>query len=111
MTQGDNGGDSESGSYGPFGADGKPERYILKLFVTGTTPRSARAVVNIRRICEENLKDNYDLEIIDILRDPKIASREQIIAAPTLIKLFPLPVRRFIGDMSETDRIVSGLDF
>jgi circadian clock protein KaiB len=111
MTQGENGSDSDLDSLGPFGNGGVRDRYVLKLFVTGTTPRSARAVVNVRRICEENLKDNYDLQIIDILRDPTIAAKEQIIAAPTLIKVSPLPMRRFIGDMSETARIIAGLDF
>ena len=86
------------------------DRYFLRLFVTGTTPHSSRAIVNIRKICEEHLKGRYDLEIVDISRNAKLAEGEQIIAAPTLIKKLPLPLRRFIGDMSQTKRILLGLD-
>lgn len=85
-------------------------RYVLRLYVTGTTPRSMRAVVNIRKICEEHLRGRYNLEVIDILQHPTLAEGEQIIAAPTLIKKLPLPLRRFIGDMSQTERILLGLD-
>lgn len=85
-------------------------RYVLRLYVSGTTPRSMRAVVNVRRLCEEHLRGRYDLEVIDILRNPKLAEGEQIIAAPTLIKKLPPPLRRFIGDMSQTERILLGLD-
>lgn len=96
----------------PFaGADDSSKlRYTLRLYVTGTTPRSAQAIVNIRKICEDHLKGRYDLEVIDITRHPTLARGEQIIAAPTLIKKLPLPIRRFIGDMSETERILLGLD-
>ena len=84
--------------------------YVLRLYVTGTTPRAMRAVVNIRRICEEHLEGRYDLEVIDIAQHPTLAAGEQIIAAPTLIKKLPHPLRRFIGDMSQTERILLGLD-
>ena len=84
--------------------------YVLRLYVTGSTPRSARAISNIRKICEEHLEGRYDLEIVDIALHPTLAEGEQIIAAPTLIKRLPLPLRRFIGDMSHTDRILLGLD-
>ena len=86
------------------------DRYLLRLYVTGTTPRSTRAVVNIRKICEEHLSDRYDLEVIDISKHPVLAKDEQILAAPTLIKQLPLPLRKFIGDMSSTERILLGLD-
>jgi len=85
-------------------------RYFLRLYVTGTTSRSARAIVNIRTICEKHLHGRYELEIVDISQHPTLAEGEQIIAAPTLIKKLPLPLRRFIGDMSQTDRILLGLD-
>lgn len=85
-------------------------RYVLRLYVTGTTRNSERAIVNIRKICEDHLQGRYDLEIIDITRHPMLAEGEQIIAAPTLIKKLPLPLRRFIGDMSQTERILLGLD-
>jgi circadian clock protein KaiB len=84
--------------------------YVLRLYVTGATPRSARAISNIRKICEEHLEGHYDLEVIDITEHPTLAEGEQIIAAPTLIKKLPLPLRRFIGDMSQTERILLGLD-
>ena len=84
--------------------------YVLRLYITGTTPQSARAISNIRKICEENLDGRYELEIVDISLHPTLAKGEQIIAAPTLIKKLPLPLRRFIGDMSQTNRILLGLD-
>ena len=85
-------------------------RYVLRLYVTGTTPHSTRAIINIRKICEEHLNGRYDLEVIDIAQNSKVAEGEQIIAAPTLIKKLPLPQRRFIGDMSKPERILLGLD-
>src|SRR6204780_4939443 len=84
--------------------------YVLRLYITGSTPRSARAISNIRKICDEHLEGRYDLEVVDISQHPMLAEGEQIIAAPTLIKKLPLPLRRFIGDMSQTDRILLGLD-
>ena len=85
-------------------------RYILRLYITGTTPHSNRAIVNIRKICEEHLQGRYELEVVDISQNPTLAEGEQILAAPTLIKKLPLPLRRFIGDMSQTERILLGLD-
>ena len=85
-------------------------RYLLQLYVTGATSQSARAIANIRKICEEHLEGHYDLEVVDISQHPALAQGEQIVAAPTLIKKFPLPLRRFIGDMSQTARILRGLD-
>lgn len=85
-------------------------RYVLRLYVTGTTPNSMRALVNIREICEEYLLGRYELEVVDVSRNPTLAEGEQIIAAPTLIRKLPLPLRRFIGDMSQTERILLGLD-
>lgn len=88
-----------------------PDRqYLLQLYITGTSARSARAIVNIRKICEEHLGDGYDLQVIDIAQQPALARKEQLVAAPTLIKQSPLPVRRFVGDMSQTDRILDGLN-
>jgi circadian clock protein KaiB len=84
--------------------------YQLRLYVTGTSRNSERAIVNIRKICEDHLQGRYDLEIVDISQHPTLAEGEQIIAAPTLIKKLPLPLRRFIGDMSQTERILLGLD-
>lgn len=88
----------------------KQAQYILKLYVTGMTPRSMKAITNIKEICEEHLKGRYELEIVDIFQQPVLAKGEQIIAAPTLIKKLPLPLRRFIGDMSDEEKILLGLD-
>ena len=84
--------------------------FVLKLFVTGTTQMSARAIVNTRRFCEEHLKGRYSLEVVDITRDPSIASKEQLLALPALLKISPSPVRRFIGDMSQVEKILNGLN-
>ncbi len=91
-------------------AERPAQRYALRLYVAGLTPRSTRAIHNIRRICDEHLQGRYDLQVIDIYQQPVLAEGEQIIAAPTLIKKLPLPLRRFIGDMSNTDRILIGMD-
>ena len=86
------------------------EKYILRLYVAGMTPRSQTAIKNIKKICEEHLKGRYDLEVIDVYQKPVLAKGEQIIAAPTLIRKLPLPLRRFIGDLSDSERILLGLD-
>jgi circadian clock protein KaiB len=87
----------------------KRARYILRLYVTGSTGRSLRAVYNLKKICEEHLPD-YDLEVIDIYKDPEAAREAQIVAAPTLVKKLPQPIRRFVGDLSNTQKILVGLD-
>jgi circadian clock protein KaiB len=87
-----------------------PPKYLLRLYVTGATPRSVRAISNIRQICEEHLMGRYDLEVVDVYQQAKLAADEQIIAAPTLIKKLPLPLRRIIGDLSHRDRVLLGLD-
>ena len=84
--------------------------YVLRLFVTGMTTRSSRAVNNLRTICDEYLEGRYELEVIDIYQQPALTKGEQIVAAPTLIKKFPLPMRRIIGDMSNRDGVLLGLD-
>ena len=91
-------------------ANSTGEPYILRLYVTGSTPRSAKAIANIKKICEEHLKGHYDLQIIDIYQQPSLAVGEQIVAVPTLIKKLPLPLRKLIGDMSDTEHILLGLD-
>ncbi len=87
--------------------DGK---YILRLYVTGATSLSRRAIVNINAICREHLQGKYDLEVIDIHQKPALAKDEQIVAAPTLIKQLPLPLRRIIGDLSDRESVLFGLD-
>jgi circadian clock protein KaiB len=86
------------------------EKYLLRLYITGATPKSTRAIMNVKKICEEHLKGRYELEVVDIYQQPVLAKGEQIIAAPTLLKKLPLPLRKFIGDMSNTERILVGLD-
>jgi circadian clock protein KaiB len=87
----------------------KPQ-YELRLYVISTTPQSMRAVANLRRICDEHLPGRYALEVIDLAKHPALAEAEQIVAAPTLVKKLPLPLRRLIGDLSQTDRVLLGLD-
>jgi len=84
--------------------------YTLRLYVIGSSPQSIRAINNVKNICEEHLQGRYDLEVIDLYQQPKLAQGEQIIASPTLIKKLPLPLRRVIGDMSNEERLLVGLD-
>lgn len=86
------------------------KRYILRLYVAGTSPKSVRAIANVKKICEENLQGHYELQVIDLYQQPQLAQGEQILAAPTLIKKLPLPLRRIIGDMSSAERVLVGLD-
>lgn len=85
-------------------------KYILRLYITGTTNRSIAAITNLKKICEEYLEGQYDLEVIDLYKSPQLAEGDQIIAAPTLIKELPLPFRRIIGDMSNKEKVLLGLD-
>ena len=85
------------------------ERYTLRLYVAGMTPRSAQAIENITAICHEHLEGRYELHVIDVNQQPELAKGEQIVAAPTLIKKLPLPLRRIIGDMSEEAKVLVGL--
>jgi circadian clock protein KaiB len=91
-------------------AQQQESRYILKLYITGMTPQSMRAIANVKKICEEHLQGRYELEVVDLYQQPQLAKGEQIIAAPTLIKKLPHPLRRIIGDMSKTERVLVGLD-
>jgi circadian clock protein KaiB len=85
------------------------EHYVLRLYVTGLTQRSTRAVETVRTICETHLRGRYELEVIDIYQQPALARDQQIVAAPTLIKSLPLPLRRIIGDLSNSERVLVGL--
>jgi circadian clock protein KaiB len=86
------------------------QKYSLRLYVTGQTPRSLRSIENLRSLCDKHLKDRYDLQIIDIYQQPSLAKEMQILAAPTLVKALPLPLRRLVGDFSDQNRVVLGLD-
>lgn len=91
-------------------ASGADEHYLLRLFVTGSTQRSRRAIENIRSLCEDHLHGQYQLEVIDIYQDAQAARDAQIIAAPTLIKALPSPLRRIIGDLSDREKVLTGLN-
>jgi circadian clock protein KaiB len=101
---------AQCGAVGAPPTDPGTAHYVLRLYVTGLTPRSARAIENMRRICEEHLTGRYDLEVIDIYQRPEAAREVQLIAAPTLVKLLPAPLRRIIGDLSDRDKVLRGLD-
>ncbi len=88
----------------------RAEKYVLRLYVAGVTPRSRRAITNIKEICDEYLKGRYDLQVVDVYQRPVLAREEQIVATPTLVKRLPAPLRRFIGDLSEKDKVLIGLD-
>ncbi len=95
-----------SGKFEELLAEAPTKKYVLRLYVTGTTARSARAIANVKKICEEHLSGRYQLDVIDLYQQPQLAQSEQIIAAPTLIKELPVPVRRVLGDMSKTERVL-----
>lgn len=84
--------------------------YVLCLYITGTTAKSTRAVENVRWLCERHLAGHYDLEVVDLYQQPELAAREQLVAAPTLVRKLPLPLRRLVGDMSNHERVLTGLD-
>lgn len=86
------------------------KKYLLRLYVAGTSPRSTRAIENMRKICDEHLKGRCVLEVIDVYQQPTLARGEQIIAAPTLVRKLPPPLRKFIGDLADTEKILIGLD-
>ena len=85
-------------------------KYVLRLYVTGMTPKSTQAIANVEKLCKEHLAGRYELKVIDIYQQPKLVQGEQIIATPTLIKKLPLPLRKLIGDMSDTERFLVGID-
>jgi circadian clock protein KaiB len=84
--------------------------YLLRLYVAGQTPKSVAAFANLKRICDEHLPGQYRIEIVDLLKNPKLAAGDQILAIPTLVRNVPMPVRKIIGDLSDTQRVLVGLD-
>jgi circadian clock protein KaiB len=94
----------------PAASRRKKELYVLRLYVAGLTARSRNAIANITSICEEHLPGRYDLQVIDIYQRPILAREEQIVATPTLVKKLPVPLRRLIGDLSEKEKVLVGLD-
>ena len=89
---------------------GRPLQYSMRLYIMGATERSTRAITNLRKLCDEYLPGQYDLDIVDVYQQPDLAQEAQIIAAPTLVKMLPLPLRRFIGDMSNKENLLAGLE-
>jgi circadian clock protein KaiB len=89
---------------------GRLSKFLLKLYVAGSTPRAALAIDNLRRICETDLAGRYDLQIIDVLEQPDLAEQDKILATPTLIKQLPPPLRRVIGDLSDSEKVLLGLE-
>lgn len=86
------------------------DKYILKLYITGTTPNSERAIANLRRLSAEELSEQYEIIVIDVLERPQLAEDEKILATPTLVKALPPPLRRVIGDLSDSEKVLLGLD-
>lgn len=88
----------------------KNDMWVLRLYVAGQTPKAITAFTNLKKICEEQLNGKYSIEVIDLMQDPKLAAEFQIVALPTLIRKLPVPVRKIIGDLSDTERVLIGLD-
>jgi len=86
------------------------QTYVLKLYVTGTSPRTRQAIENLNRICEQDLRGRYKLDIVDVLEEPQAAEDDRVLATPTLIKQLPLPLRRVIGDLSDREKVLFGLE-
>lgn len=97
-------------NFASFGPEAPSMHYVLRLYVTGMTARSVRAVENVRRICSKHLAGGYELQVVDLYQQPDLARLEQVVAAPTLVKTHPLPLRRLVGDMSNERRVLGGLD-
>jgi circadian clock protein KaiB len=105
-----NGADDDGKNPERNGKEDGGREFLLRLYVTGQTPRSIRSIDNLKQFCEKHLRGRYEIEVIDIYQQPALAAENQIIAAPTLIKRLPLPLRRLVGDFSNQDRVLSGLD-
>ena len=88
----------------------EPKAYVLRLYVAGQTPKSTLAFTNLKQICEEHLQGRYEIEIIDLLKNPQLARGDQILAVPTLVRRLPEPIKKIIGDLSNTERVLVGLD-
>ncbi|MGB7726050.1 MAG: circadian clock KaiB family protein [Dehalococcoidales bacterium] len=97
-------------SSSPKDKTSKPETWHLRLYVAGQTPKSIAAFANLKKICEEHLKGQYTIEVIDLIENPKLAKGDQILAIPTLVRKLPVPIRKIIGDLSNTERVLVGLN-
>lgn len=94
----------------PFGEPSLVDRWNLRLYVAGQTPKSLTALTNLRKLCDEHLRGRYELEVVDLLRNPQLAQNDQIVAIPTLVRKLPPPIRRVIGDLSNRQRVLAGMD-
>lgn len=92
------------------GGKNAPEFWNLRLYVAGQTPKSGRAISNLKKICEEHLAGRYSIEVIDLLKEPQLARGDQILAIPTLVRRLPEPIKKIIGDLSDSERVLIGLD-
>jgi circadian clock protein KaiB len=101
---------SKPSSRAPLKPATKPEFWALRLYVAGQTPRALTAFANLKKICEDHLADKYEIEVIDLLQNPALAQGDQILAVPTLVRKLPEPIRKIIGDLSNTERVLVGLD-
>ena len=102
-------GETHSGSGGRPPSDGN-DHWTLRLYVAGQTPRSLAALTNLKRLCDEHLQNRYSIEVVDLVQNPQLARGDQILAIPTLVRKLPVPMRKIIGDLSNTDRVLVGLD-
>jgi circadian clock protein KaiB len=99
-----------SGQANASRTEGPLSQYLLKLYVTGQTPKAEAAIANLRRICDDELQGRYELEVIDVLEHPQLAEDDRVLATPTLIKRLPPPLRRVIGDLSDKHKVLLGLE-
>ena len=88
----------------------KAREYVLRLYIAGTTPKAVAALANLKSLCEEHLKGRYTIEVIDLLKDPQLAEGDQILATPTLVRALPTPIKRIIGNLASSERVLVGLD-
>lgn len=93
----------------PLSSDSE-DKWVLRLYVAGQTPKSLVALANLKRICEEHLAHSYRLEVIDLVKQPQLAAGDQIVAVPTLVRRLPPPIKRIVGDLSNTERVIVGMD-
>lgn len=105
-----NKGNSEMGTRKNKTVSEAKDKWILRLYVAGQTPKALTAFTNLKKICEEQLNGKFSIEVIDLLKNPKLGSEDQILALPTLVRKLPVPVRKIIGDLSDTERVLVGLD-
>jgi circadian clock protein KaiB len=99
---------TDTGSHAP--SENEPEQWLLRLYVAGQSPKSLTALTNLRRLCEEHLAGRYHIEVVDLVENPQLAADHQILALPTLVRQLPPPLRKIIGDLSKTERVLVGLD-